>query len=97
MNTLKFFFSRQFMWEIIRILIEGIASLLFYFNIIPVYILLAAMAFGLYSLAKTAIVTLVKDKKIGTELFITIAIVISVVGEEYLAGAIVLMILLISE
>lgn len=97
MNILKFFFSRQFMWEIIRILVVGIASLLFYLNIIPIYILLVAMAFGLYSLAKTAIVMLVKNKKIGTELFITIAIVISVLGQEYLAGAIVLMILLIAE
>lgn len=97
MDILKFFFSRQFMWEIIRILVVGIASLLFYFDIIPVYVLIGAMAFGLYSLARTAVETLIKTKKIGTEFFITIAVIISVLGEEYLAGAIVLMILLIAE
>lgn len=97
MDIIKFFFSRQFMWEIIRILVVGIASLLFYLDIIPVYILIGAMAFGLYSLARTAVETLIKTKKIGTEFFITIAVIISVLGEEYLAGAIVLMILLIAE
>lgn len=97
MDILKFFFSRQFMWEIIRILVVGIASLLFYLGFIPVYVLIAAMAFGLYALGKTAILTLIKTKKIGTEFFITIAVIISVLGQEYIAGAIVLMILLIAE
>lgn len=97
MDILKFFFSRQFIWEIIRILVVGIACLLFYLKIIPVYVLIIAMAFGLYEIAKIAILTLIKNKRIGTELFITIAVIISVLGKEYLAGAIVLMILLIAE
>ncbi len=93
----KTFFSRQFIWEIVRILTVGIASLLFYLNIIPLPVLLAAMAFGLYSLVKTAVVDLVKERKIGTELFITIAVIVSVLGKEYLAGSVVLMIILIAE
>tara|TARA_R110000868_G_scaffold255767_1_gene512366 strand:- start:279 stop:2060 length:1782 start_codon:yes stop_codon:yes gene_type:complete len=75
----------------------GIASLLFYFNVIPLPILIVAMAFGLYSLVKTAVLDIIKERKIGTELFITIAVIISVVGKEYLAGAVVLMIILIAE
>src|SRR5215204_832439 len=97
MNFFKTFFSRQFLWEIARILTVGIASLLFYLNVIPLPVLLGAMAFGLYSLVKTAILDLIKERKIGTELFITIAVIVSVLGKEYLAGAVVLMIILIAE
>ncbi len=97
MNYSQTFFSRKFLWEIVRIITVGVVSLLFYFNIIPLFILLAAMAFGLYSLVKTAAIELIKDRKIGTELFITIAVIISVVGKEYLAGSVVLMIILIAE
>ncbi len=91
------FFFRQFLWEIVRILTVGTASLLFYFEIIPLPVLLAAMAFGLYSLVKVAATDLIKERKIGTEIFITIAVIISVLGKEYLAGAVVLMIILIAE
>jgi Cd2+/Zn2+-exporting ATPase len=93
----KTFFSRKFLWEIARILTVGIASSLFYLEVIPLAILLMAMAFGLYSLIKTAVQDLLKKRKIGTELFIAIAVFISVLGQEYLAGAVVLMIILIAE
>jgi heavy metal translocating P-type ATPase len=94
---MKSFINKQFMWEIIRILTVGLASLLFYFSVIPLPLLLAAMLFGLYSLVKAAFEDLVKEKKIGTEIFITIAVSISIIGKEYLAGAVVLMIILIAE
>ena len=55
------------------------------------------MAFGLYSLVKVAITDLIKERKIGTEIFITIAVIVSVLGKEYLAGSVVLMIILIAE
>lgn len=97
MNYSQIFFSRQFLWEIVRILTVGIASLLFYLEVTPLPILLSAMAFGLYSLVKVAVMDLVKERKIGTEIFITIAVVISVLGKEYLAGSVVLMIILIAE
>lgn len=91
------FFSRQFLWEIVRILTVGIASLVFYFDLIPLPILLVAIAFGLYSLVKVAATDLARERKIGTELFITVAVVVSVLGKEYLAGSVVLMIILIAE
>ena len=97
MNYSQTFFSRQFLWEIVRIITVGVASLLFSLAIIPLPVLLAAMAFGLYSLVKAAAIEIYKEHKIGTELFITIAVIISVVGKEYLAGAVVLMIILIAE
>ncbi len=97
MRLSQTFFSRQFLWEIVRILTVGIASLLFFLKVIPLPVLLAAMAFGLYSLVKTAAIDLIKERKIGTEIFITIAVIISVLGKEYLAGSVVLMIILIAE
>ena len=97
MTISQTFFSRQFLWEIVRILTVGIASFLFYFQLIPLPVLLAAMAFGLYSLVKVAATDLIKERKIGTEIFITIAVIISVLGKEYLAGSVVLMIILIAE
>lgn len=97
MNFSQTFFSRQFLWEIVRIVIVGISSLLFFLHSIPLSILLTAMAFGLYSLVKAAVKDLIKERKIGTELFITIAVIISVLGKEYLAGSVVLMIILIAE
>ena len=97
MEISKTFFSRKFLWEILRIVTVGIASLLFYLEVIPLAVLLVAMAFGLYSLVKTAIRDIIKEHKVGTELFITVAVIISVIGREYLAGAVVLMIILIAE
>lgn len=97
MELSKIFFSRQFIWEIVRILVVGVASLLFYLRIISLPVLLIAMGFGLFSLIKTAVKDLIRERKIGTELFITIAVIISVLGKEYLAGAVVLMIILIAE
>lgn len=67
------------------------------FTTYPLPVLLAAMAFGVYFLVKTAGIDLIKQRKIGTEIFITIAVIISVLGKEYLAGAVVLMIILIAE
>lgn len=97
MEILKTFLSRQFLWEIVRIITVGVASLLYYLGYLPLWLLLPAMAFGLYSLLATAIVDLWQRRKVGTELFITIAVAVSVIGAEYLAGAVVLMIILIAE
>lgn len=97
MDLFKTFFSKQFLLEIISIVVVGITSLLFYLNLVPLPVLLVATAFGLYSLLKTALIELFKEKKIGTELFISVAVIISVIGKEYLAGSVVLMIILIAE
>jgi heavy metal translocating P-type ATPase len=97
MEFSKVFFSRQFIWEIVRIFVVGLACLLFYLQTISIPLLLIAMGFGLFSLVKTAVRDLFRERKIGTELFISIAVIISVLGKEYLAGAVVLMIILIAE
>lgn len=58
---------------------------------------LAATAFGLYSLLKTAVLALIRERKIGTELFISIAVIVFVLGKKYVACSVVLMIILIAE
>ncbi|MHB0996708.1 MAG: heavy metal translocating P-type ATPase [Elusimicrobiales bacterium] len=93
----KLLFAREHWLELASITVAALSSVLFYQRLIPLPVLLIGMAFGLYPLAKRAAVELWKEQKIGTELFITVAITVSVLGKEYLAGAIVLMILLLAE
>ncbi|MFD2287147.1 hypothetical protein GJU39_20950 [Pedobacter petrophilus] len=97
MNFIKILFSRRFIIELLRILAVGAVSLLFYLQFIPIPVLLLIMAFGLYGLTKSAVTVLFKERKVGTELFVNVAVSISVIGKEYLAGAVVLMIILIAE
>lgn len=83
--------------ELAAIAVVSVLNLLFWLTLIPLPLLLIGMAFGLFPLAKTALVELIRERKIGTELFITIAVLISVLGEEYVAGALVLVIILFAE
>ena len=83
--------------ELSAIVVVSLLNLLFWLQVIPLPLLLVGMLFGLYPLAKTAGTELIRERKIGTELFITIAVLISVFGQEYIAGALVLVIILIAE
>ena len=89
--------AKMHLLELSAILVVSLLNVLFWLKVIPLPLLLVGMLFGLYPLAKTAVVELIHERKIGTELFITIAVVISVLGQEYIAGAIVLVIILIAE
>lgn len=83
--------------EILRIAATGIIAVLYWQNLLPPYVLWAAIAIGLYPLAKKAAIDLVRERKIGTELFITVATLIAVFGGEPLAGAVMMTIILIAE
>lgn len=97
MPLITLLFGREHWFEISSIVVVGVCSTLFYTDLLPLQVLLAGVLFALYPLASTAVRALFKERKIGTELFITIAVIISVLGKEYLAGALVLMIILIAE
>lgn len=84
-------------FEIGRIVAVGIIVGLFYATLVPLPVLLAGVAFGLYPLAKTGLVTLVRERRIGTEVFVTVATTIAMLGKEYVAGAILMVIILIAE
>lgn len=97
MPLLSILCAREHWIEIAGIVVVGVSSILFYAQWIPLAVLFMSIVFGLYPLVKTAFTSLVIKRKIGTELFITVAVIISMLGKEYLAGAIVLMIILIAE
>lgn len=80
-----------------RILLTGILVFLYWRGIVFLPVLLAAVAFGLYPLAKAGLEILVKKRQIGTEIFVTLATVVAMIGHEYVAGAVMMVIILIAE
>ena len=83
--------------EVGRILFCGSMALLYWQQIIPVQLLWAAVAIGLYPLVKTGVRDLIHERKIGTEIFVTIATLVAMIGGETVAGAILMVIILIAE
>jgi Zn2+/Cd2+-exporting ATPase len=88
---------RQRWFEIAVIVVTGSAALLYWLGLLALPLLYSAVALGLVPLASTAVRDLVRERKIGTELFISVATVIAMVGGEYVAGAVMLSIILIAE
>jgi cation transport ATPase len=83
--------------EVGRILVVGLVILLFWKDVVPLPILLLAVVVGLYPLVRTAITDLVHERKVGTEVFVTIATAIAIWSGEYIAGALLMTIILIAE
>lgn len=83
--------------EVARIAFAGLMALLYWLQLIPVQILWGAVAIGLYPLVKTGAHDLIQERKIGTEIFVTIATVVAMVGGETVAGAVLMVIILIAE
>ena len=83
--------------EIARIAGVGVVILLFYLGRVQLPVLLAGIAVGLYPLVKTGVLDLIREHKVGTEIFVTIATIVAMLGREYVAGAILLVIILIAE
>lgn len=90
-------FTRARWIEVARIIGVGLIVLLFNRGLVPLPVLLVAVAVGLYPLVKTGILGLIRDHRIGTEIFVTIATGIAMLGGEYVAGAILMVIILIAE
>ena len=84
-------------FELGRIAAVGIIILLFRFANAPLWLLFGAVVFGLYPLAKRGLEDLIHEHKIGTEVFVTIATSIAMAGREYIAGAVLMVIILIAE
>ncbi len=95
--TLRFVLTRHRVLGMGRVLLLGVAAALFDRQLIPLEALLAAVALGAYPLAKSGIVSLWRERKVGTELFVVVATTIAMAGREYTAGAILLAIILIAE
>src|SRR5215213_8587511 len=100
-NTPKTSFSalltRERWIEIARIVLVGLISLLYWQGVVPLPVLLIAIPIGLYPLVKTGVLDLVRERKVGTEIFVTVATVIALIGGEYVAAAVLMTIILIAE
>lgn len=97
MTMLKLLLAREHWVELSAILVVGTAALLFSIGVLSLPILITAVLLGLSIIGKEAVEELIFERKIGTELFITVAVTVALLGGEYLAGAVVLMIILIAE
>lgn len=89
--------TRERWIEVGRILLTGLAALLYWRQAVPIEVLWAAVAIGLYPLVKTGLLDLVRERKIGTEIFVTIATLVAMLGGETVAGAVLMVIILIAE
>lgn len=89
--------TRQRWLEIARIVGVAVVVLLYRQGVAALPVLLAAVGVGLYPLVKTGILDLLRERKIGTEIFVTIATTIAMLGGEYVAGAVLMVIILSAE
>ncbi|MDO9072544.1 MAG: cation-translocating P-type ATPase [Rubrivivax sp.] len=89
--------TRQRWIEVARIVVTGVAALLYWRELIPIQWLWIAVAIGLYPLVRTGLLDLVRERKIGTEIFVTIATLVAMLGGETVAGAVLMVIILIAE
>ena len=83
--------------ELLRIVGVGVVTLVYWLGYAPLWLLLAAVAVGLYPLVKTGVRDLVHERKIGTEIFVSVATGIAIAGGEYVAASVLMTIILIAE
>lgn len=83
--------------EVARIVVTGLVALLYWQSMVPIELLWAAVAVGLYPLVKTGFLDLIHEKKVGTEIFVTVATLVAMFGGETVAGAVLMVIILIAE
>ena len=89
--------TRERWIEVARIGVTGLIALLFWQALVPIQVLWVAIAIGLYPLVKTGVLDLIHEHKIGTEIFVTVATLVAVFGGETVAGAVLMVIILIAE
>jgi Zn2+/Cd2+-exporting ATPase len=80
-----------------RIVVVGVLTCLYWRGLVPHALLVLTLALGLYPLAKAGLRDLWIERRIGTELFVTVATVIAFLGGEYVAAAVLMTIILIAE
>ena len=83
--------------EVVRIVLVGVITILYWLGLVPFSMLLVGVAIGLYPLAKKGMLDLIRERKIGTEIFVTVATVVAIIGGEYIAASVLMTIILIAE
>jgi cation transport ATPase len=83
--------------EAARIVVVAVLTALYWRGLLPFPLLGLTIALGLYPLAKTGLKELWLERRVGTELFVTMATVIALLGGEYVAASVLMTIILIAE
>ncbi len=96
-TSLQILMTRARWVEVARITLTGVVILLYQLRWLPLPALLVAVAFGLYPLVTVGIREFVRERQIGTEIFVTIATIVAMIGGEYVAGSVLMVIILIAE
>lgn len=96
-SSLSVLMTRERWFEMGRIVLTGLIALLYWREMVPLEVLWFAVAVGLYPLVKTGVMDLIHERKVGTEIFVTIATLVAVLGGETVAGAVLMVIILIAE
>ena len=96
-SSLRMLMTRERWIEVGRIVLTGVIALLYWRQMVSIEWLWAAVAIGLYPLFKTGLLDLIRERKIGTEIFVTIATLVALLGGETVAGAVLMVIILIAE
>ncbi|MFC6282059.1 MAG: cadmium-translocating P-type ATPase [Acidovorax sp. 17-64-282] len=96
-SSLSVLMTRDRWFEVGRIVLTGLIALLYWREMVPLEVLWFAVAVGLYPLVKTGVTALIHERKVGTEIFVTIATLVAVLGGETVAGAVLMVIILIAE
>ncbi len=89
--------TRERWIEVGRIVLTGLIAFLYWRQWVPIELLWGAVAIGLYPLVKTGVLDLIRERKIGTEIFVTVATLVAMFGGETVAGAVLMVIILIAE
>ncbi len=89
--------TRTRWFELSRIGGTGLVTLLYWRHVVPEWVLMIAVVVGLYPLVKAGLLSLVQQHKLGTELFVSLATVIALLTGETIAGAVIMVIILIAE
>lgn len=95
--SLRALMTRDRWVEVAHIVVTGAVALLYARGALPLPWLLLAVAFGLYPLARAGARKLAHEHQVGTEVFIVVATVIAMLGGEYVAGSVLMVIILIAE
>lgn len=96
-SSLSVLMTRERWIEVGRIVLTGLIALLYWREMVPLEVLWFAVAVGLYPLVKTGVMDLIHERKVGTEIFVTIATLVAILGGETVAGAVLMVIILIAE
>lgn len=83
--------------EVARIVVTGVIAALYWKALVPIELLWVAVGVGLYPLVKTGLLDLLHERKVGTEIFVTVATLVAMFGGETVAGAVLMVIILIAE